>query len=484
MSQELNSKIITATKWSTITEVAAKLVMPISNMVLARLLTPEAFGVVATLTMIISFAEIFADAGFQKYLIQHEFHDAVEREESTNVAFWTNLTISLIIWAVIAVFQNPLATLVGSPGLGYVIAIACVSIPLAAFSSIQMALYKRDFDFKTLFRVRVVGILIPLCVTVPLAFCFRNFWALLIGTIVRDVANAIMLTYFSKWKPKFYYSWARFKEMFSFSVWSMLEQVSVWLTGYLDIFIVGIVLSSYYLGVYRTSTATVGQIMGLITAATTPVLFSSLSRLQNNVQEFEDLFMKFQKWVGLIIMPLGVGIFCYSDLVTLILLGDQWKDASGFIGLWGLTSSITIVFSHYCSEIYRSLGKPKLSVLAQWLHIIVLLPTVYFAVQYGYETLYKARALVRIELILVNLVITYLLIHISPLKMIKNLFPELMGCCGIIVSYYTISHFGTSIFINVLSAVVAATLYIVIICLFKTEREAIKKILQQITLIK
>ena len=72
---ELNSKIVKATKWSTITEIVAKLITPITSMVLARLLTPEAFGVVATLTMVITFAEIFTDAGFQKYLIQHEFRD-------------------------------------------------------------------------------------------------------------------------------------------------------------------------------------------------------------------------------------------------------------------------------------------------------------------------------------------------------------------------------------------------------------------------
>ena len=67
----LNNQVVNATKWSSLTELAAKLVAPISTMVLARLLTPDAFGVLVTATMIISFAEIFTDAGFQKYLIQH-----------------------------------------------------------------------------------------------------------------------------------------------------------------------------------------------------------------------------------------------------------------------------------------------------------------------------------------------------------------------------------------------------------------------------
>ena len=93
-SNNLNKKIGMAAKWSIATEIAAKLISPVSNMILARFLTPEAFGVVATVTMVTSFADMFTDAGFQKYLVQHEFKDKNDQYDSTTVAFWTNLAIS------------------------------------------------------------------------------------------------------------------------------------------------------------------------------------------------------------------------------------------------------------------------------------------------------------------------------------------------------------------------------------------------------
>jgi len=160
--QQLNQKVTNATKWSSVTEVIARLVAPITTIILARLLTPEAFGVLATVTMIVSFAQIFTDAGFNKYIIQHEFDNDKEKYESTTVAFWTNLFVSLLLWGGIILFAEPLAIAVGNPGLGHVIIVACVSIPLAAFSSIQMSLFKRDFDFKMLrFRLllflRIIG---------------------------------------------------------------------------------------------------------------------------------------------------------------------------------------------------------------------------------------------------------------------------------------------------------------------------------------
>lgn len=469
MSEGLKSKIKVATKWSAITEIIVRLLVPVVNMVLARLLTPEAFGIVTTLTMIITFAEIFTDAGFQKYLIQHDFVDEQDREESTNVAFWSNLLMSLLIWGIIAIFSAPLAELVGNPGLGYVLIISCASIPLAAFSSIQIALYKRDFDFKTLFKVRILGILTPIIVTIPLALYFRSFWALVLGTLFQNIVNAVLLTLFSKWKPKLYYNFRKLSKMLSFTIWSMIEHISIWLTSYVDVFIVGTMLSQHYLGLYKTSSTIVGQIMGLVTAATTPILFSSLSRLQNNENEFKQMFFSFQKMVGILIIPMGVGIFCFKDLVTRLLLGNQWLEASGFIGLWGLTSSLTIVLSHYASEVYRAKGKPKLSVLAQVLHIIVLWPTVFISVKYGFEVLYISRALVRVELILVNLIILFILLKISPFKMIYNVFPSCISATFMACVYFILP-LTNSIFIQILYIVICILTYFVSICIFTKER--------------
>lgn len=480
MSTIDSSTLANATKWSTITEIVAKLILPITNMVLARLLTPEAFGVVATITMIITFAEIFTDAGFQKYLIQHEFKDDRDKDESTNVAFWSNLTLSLFLWLVIGIFAEPLARVVGNPGLGDVITIACLSIPLAAFSSIQMALYKRAFDFKTLFKVRIAGIMVPIVVTIPLALITKSFWALVIGTIVTNIVNAIVLTYYSTWKPRLFYSFAKLKEMLSFSIWSMIEAITIWMTGYIDIFIIGVFLNEYLLGVYKTSMTTVGQITALITSATTPILFSALSRLQNNRSEFEALFFKFQKMVGLLVIPLGVGMFCFKDLITQILLGEQWGEAANFIGLWGLTSALTIVLSHYSSEVYRSIGRPKLSALAQFLHIIVLCPAMLIAVDYNWETVYITRSLVRLELIAVNLIIMQVVINISTYAMVKNIMPSVlasivMGIVG--VAMLTIS---PSTIWAMFSLLVCVSIYLFTVTRFNNERQVVKSFIQQI----
>lgn len=480
MSESLNSKIVNATKWSAITEVMAKLVAPISSMVLARVLTPEAFGVVATLNMVIAFAEIFTDAGFQRYLIQHEFVDDEDKDKSTNVAFWTNLLMSFLLWGIIAIFSEPLATLVGSPGLGNVLIVACVSIPIAAFSSIQMALFKRSFDFKTLFWRRMAMVVVPLCVTIPLALWLRSYWALVIGTIIQNLVNALLLTIKSNWRPRMYYSFSRLKEMFSFCSWSIVDSVLVWTTSYIDIFFIGWALNEYYLGVYKTSISTVGQFTSLITASILPVLMPALSRLQGNVPEMRVTLLKFQKYTGVLLLPLGVGIFVFRDLITAVMLGDQWTEASAFIGLWALMEVITVIFSRFCSVVYPSIGRPNLSVVAQILHLVVLIPAVIISGQYGFEALYITRSLVRIELIIVNLIMVYITIRQSAWKMFANIVPELFSCAVMASVGFGLLQLNNSLILSCAWVAICVVVYFSVLWLFPSDKVILNNLKEKI----
>ena len=472
---EMNKKITYAMKWSGLAEIIAKIITPLSNMILARLLTPNDFGVVATVNIIISFADMFTDAGFQKYIIQHDFKNKKDLFESINVAFWSNLVFSFILWGVIFIFRNEIASLVGNPGLGFVIAVACVILPITSFSSLQSAYFKRTFNFKDLFKIRIAIVLVPLVITVPLAIMTHSFWALIIGTIVSNLINAILLTYKSKWRPRLYYSMGLLKKMFSFSCWTLIEQFLIWLTAYIGTFIVGRYLNTYYVGIYKTSMTTVNQIMSIITSTTLPVLFAGLSRLQNDIDEFKNTFYDFQKMIALFVLPMSIGIYIYRDLITSVLLGKQWGEATDFIGLWAMMSGLTIVFGYYSSEVYRALGKPKLSVISQLLHLIVLIPVLIIFAQRGYHELYIARSLVRIEAILVDFIVLWIAVKISPIKMIKSMYKYIFGSIAMGIVAMILHQVNSSSMWEVFSICVCVIVYFGIILSSKSERSNLER---------
>ena len=124
-------------------------------MILARLLDPNAYGVVASITIITSFADIFTDAGFQKYVIQHEYKSKKELDNASNVAFTSNFVLSVIIYVLIFWFKKPISKVVGSPEASWGLAVAAISVLCTAFSSIVIARFRRELNFKPLFYVRL-----------------------------------------------------------------------------------------------------------------------------------------------------------------------------------------------------------------------------------------------------------------------------------------------------------------------------------------
>lgn len=478
--ENLRNKFVNATKWSTITEIAAKLVTPITNMILARIISPEAFGVVATVTMIMSFADMFTDAGFQKYLVQHEFKDKEEKFKNANVAFWTNFMISIFLWLIIIVFRDPIAKSVGNPGLGNVIAIACIQLLLTSFSSIQMALYRREFNFKTLFLVRMIAVCIPFVVTIPLAFLGLSYWSIIIGGITMELSNAIILTSKSSWKPQLYYNVKVLKEMFSFSIWSLIEAISIWLTTWVDMFIIGNSLNQYYLGIYKTSTAMVNALMGLIAAAIIPVLFSGLSRLQYDEDKFNRMYLTTQRVAAIFIFPIGILIYLYSDLATQILLGSEWWEASEVIGVWALTSSIMIVFGHFCSEVYRAKGRPKLSFLAQLLHLVVLVPVCIISSKYGFWVLVHTRAWIRIQFVVVHFMIMKFAIGFKFTTIVKNVIPVIISSISMGILGYLLKKLSRNLLWNFVSIIICILIYIIILYLFSDIRKDINKSVKRV----
>lgn len=423
MGNSLQQETAIATRWSAVTEVASRLILPLVNMVLARLLTPDAFGVVATVTMIVSFAEILADAGFQKYIIQHKFDSEEELNQSTDVAFWTNIAISIVLWVIIFVFSDQLASLVGNPGLGNVVTIASLSLPILAFSSIHISRFKRQMNFKSLFFVRIISALVPVFVTIPLAIITHSYWALIIGTIASNLSNAIVLGVRSEWKPKFFYSFTRLKEMLSYSWWVLLESVTTWMTSYSDTFIVSISLSSYYIGLYKTSMVTVNQIMGLIVSAASGPLFVALSRLQNDKQGLVTTYNSYMRSLAFLIFPLSVGIWLYRDVITLVLLGNQWMEASDFIGLWGLTSSISLVFGTFANGLYNAIGKTFLSFSVSFANLIIMIPLLLWATPKGFECLYIFRSMLRVSFVIIQMVAMAIFLKYPIGKFLKRICP-------------------------------------------------------------
>ena len=425
-------------KWSSLGEILAKLIVPITNMVLARVLMPEDFGILASINMIISFVDLFTDSGFAKYLIQCDFDTIHERNQFANIAFWTNFAISSVMCLMLCAFKAQVAVIVGNPGYGNVIAVASFQLLITSFSSIQTALFRRDFDFKTLFITRVTMALVPLAITVPLAIITRSYWALVIGSMASAFINAVILTLKSKWKPQLYYNFIQLKKMLSFSIWSLAEAVAYWLTTWVDAFIIGVAFSAYYLGIYKNSLNMVNSIMALVKASIIPVLFSSLSRLKYSQIEFETVYYSVQRLTACVLMPMGVGLFVFRNLATMIIFGSKWSEASNIVGVWSLASTVFIIFTSFNGEAYKAKGKPKVLFAFEIAYLLIMIPICYLAKEYGFWNLVYTRSLLIVVQMIIGLGFMRIFLKFKVCDMLKNILEPficamVMGSVGFIL---------------------------------------------------
>ncbi|OUO91210.1 hypothetical protein B5F41_10825 [Gordonibacter sp. An232A] len=481
-TRSLGQRAAGAAKWSILTQVVAKLISPITTMVLARLLTPDAFGVVATATMVTSLAGMISDAGFQKYLVQHEFKDEGERSLSACVAFWTNLAISLLIVGIVALFNGPLAAAVGNPGLGIVLIVASLSLPITSLVSVQTVLYQRALDFKTLFSAQVGSSALILFVSVPLALLGFDYWSMIIGTVSSNVLLAIWLTVKSEWKPQFRYSLAELRRMFSFGVWVLLESLATWVNTWAGTFVLGALMSSYYVGLYKTSTNVCSSIMSVFTSAVIPIAFSALSRVQGDDERFESILLKMQRYLAMCIIPVSFCCLVYRHALTLLLLGGQWDETELFIGLWMFTGCINVVFGYMCSEAYRAKGCPSLCVFVQVAYLVPFLPCLYVSATLGYGYVSVVMPALRIVLAVINLTVLKMAFGVSPWRMIMNVWRVFVQSLIAVLPGIVVTALTDSLAVEVATAAFSVLIYLVLLFKCRGTREEACSLLDRLGL--
>jgi PST family polysaccharide transporter len=202
-------------------------------------------------------------------------------------------------------------------------------------------------------------------------------------------------------------------------------------------------------------------------------MFSALSRYQSDEEQFNSIFFKFQRVIALIVFPIGVGVWVYHDLATLILLGDQWTETAGFLGMRALLQAFLIVFSYYNSEAFRSKGKPQLSLIAQSIYLVSSIPILYFGACKDYETLTLCSIAAGLILIACTSTISHFTIKIKFHKVFKNILPQLTASIVMGLFGYTMLMISKNIIWQIASVIMCMIVYFTaLLVLFpKTRRE-------------
>ena len=294
----------------------------------------------------------------------------------------------------------------------------------------------------------------------------RTYSALVIGNLCGALLNSIVLSFFSNWKPTVYYSFKLLKKMFSYSFWSLCEALANWTIFWVDTFIVGNYFSEYQLGLYKNSTNMVQSIMGMISASMSPVLLSTLSRLKNNPEKYKKAFLNIHSLIIYLVAPMGIGLFLYRKMATLLLFGSKWGEASNIVGAWGLMMMCSVIFYSFPAELYKSKGIPQMLFLSQCIYLLFMIPICVVTAKFGFWIMVYSRCGAIIIQMIIGIVFMKKFFEIDLQDYFKSfLYPLIATIAMILISevtkWYLKGIIGDFIGILVCVLVYLAVVYVV-----------------------
>ncbi len=273
--------------WSLIDQFGIYFVKLVFGIVIARLLTPDDYGLVGIIVIFIAIGTQITDSGFQMALIQKKNAD----KSDFNTVFVFNVIISLVIYVVLYFSAGYISKLYNQPILVNIIRVAALNVVIGALSGIQLVVLTKNLNFKSQAKINFISAFISGCVGVILAYNGFNFWALIAQTLAGTVCRTILLWYKAHWIPSFYFSWISFKTLFSFGS-------KIFGQGLMDSFFSNIynpLIGKFYsvgdLGYYAKAKSFTDLYTVQISLAVGKVAFPSLSNINSDSERQKKTYL-------------------------------------------------------------------------------------------------------------------------------------------------------------------------------------------------
>lgn len=321
---------------------------------LSRLLTPRAFGLVALAAVFVAFLKIVAQGGLADAIVQRPQID----REHLDTAFWATLGLGVILAAVTALLAQFVAALLDQPSVGPVLAWLALSLVLSGLSSVQRGILARELRFASLTLRQLLSVLVGGIVGVTAAFMGMGVWSLVVQTLTTELVAVIVLWGVSDWRPRWRFSWQRFKELATFAVSVVGFRIMLFVYRRADDLLIGYFLGPIALGFYAIAYRLLQIMINATTSIIDAVAFPVFSRIQAKQARMRSAYYEATQFTALITFPVFIGAAIMASEITVFLFGEKWIESAPalrFLALAGLVQSMLFLNG----TVMKSLGKPS-----------------------------------------------------------------------------------------------------------------------------
>ena len=299
------------------------------SLVLARLLSPDEYGLIGIITIFISVFNIFIISGFNAALIRKK--NANDRD--FNTVFWFNMAVSVVLFGVLWLIAPSIADFFERVELTALIRTMGVLLLINAFALIQTTILTKQIDFKKQTKVSLIASISSGTIGIGMALCGLGVWSLVGQQISRQGFNSLFLWIWSKWRPRLEFSATSFKELWGFG-WKLLVSGllnTIW--GEMYQVIVGKFYAPATLGQYARAQQFAGIFSSNLTTIVQRVSYPVLSSIQDDRERLKEAYRKVIKSTMLVTFICMLMLAAIAKPMVLVLIGEKWLPCVVFLQL-------------------------------------------------------------------------------------------------------------------------------------------------------
>lgn len=320
MSDSLKTKTIKGSFWSLFESLSTKGIQFVLGLIMARLLSPEEYGIVGMLAIFIAVAQGFVDSGFANALIRN--NKRTELDFST--AFFFNIVVGTLVYGILFLISPFIADFYDTPILESLTKVICLNVFINSLGIVQRAKFTIEVNFKQQAKATTTSVFVTGLLGIYLAYTGWGVWALVIQSVSRNALNVALLWVLSKWVPKWQFSWQSFRTMFNYGYKLLLSAQLDIIYNNVRTLIIGKVYSAGDLGNYTRAKQFADFPSSNMTSIIGRVTFPILSSIQDNDTRLEHVYRKYLRLMVFLIFPLMVGLAAVAEPLVLLILTEKW----------------------------------------------------------------------------------------------------------------------------------------------------------------
>lgn len=431
--------------WNTIEKILVKGSSFIITVILARLLTPEDYGIIGMLAIFIALSNVFIESGFSKALIQKKDVN----DDDFNTAFITNLGVAVLVYIALFFSAPLIARFYNVPQLILISRVLFINLILVSCNIVQNAILTRAVDFKSIAKINFIGVLVGGLAGIVSAYLGANVWALVIQTLATSVTRMMVFPLFSRWYPKLKFSVVSFKALFGFGSKLLVSGSMAVVVNNISTICIGKFYSQAQLGFYTRAVQFSEIISTIINDVVGTVSYPVLSNLQESKDEMLSMYKRSLLYTAMLTFPILILTALLAEPLVLVLLTEKWLPCVALLQILCLARMWTPI-SALNVNILNALGRTGLTLKIETIKILYGIVALAITIPIGVKAIVIGNLITTIISFFVNTYYPGKLLGYGAFKMLKDWKYVFLSVCAMSLIVLGCNHFVTNPYIQLL----------------------------------